>query len=175
VTHLGDRACLLVDGELAADAHDDAMAHLASCCQCRRQVSAYRQLKLWLAQTPAEPAPTLMDRLLPIPERQSLLPAELFPAELFPAEAHRHFTSRFGGPLGASPIRSRARSVAAAGFAASVVVGLGAGVSGSSSVASGAGTVPQSGSTSTLTGVPIGMTLSRPANRAAVSVVYRRP
>jgi anti-sigma factor RsiW len=152
VTHLGDRACLLVDGELDADAHDDAMAHLASCGQCRRQVTAYRHLKAWLAQTPTDPGPALMARLLPIPERHPVL-----------------------CPLtsASSPSRSRARSVAAAGFAASVVVGLGAAATGSS-VAAGSGGASLSGP-STVTSVPIGVTLSRPGNPAAVSVVYRRP
>jgi anti-sigma factor RsiW len=159
VTHLGDRACLLVDGELDAAAHDDAMAHLAGCAQCRRQVTAYRHLKAWLAQTPAEPGPALIARLLPIPERQPVL-----------CELGGH--SFTGSP---SPTRSRARSVAAAGFAASVVVGLGAAATGSSSVAAGSGTSSLSGSTSAVTSLPIGMTLLRPGNPAAVSVVYRRP
>jgi anti-sigma factor RsiW len=157
VTHLGDRACLLVDGELAVDEHDDAMAHLAGCGQCRRQVTAYRHLKAWLAQTPAEPGPALMARLLPIPDRQPML-----------CEAITAFAS------GSSPSRSRARSVAAAGFAASVVVGLGAAATGSSSVAAGGGSASLSGS-STVTSVPIGVNVSRPGNPAAVSVVYRRP
>jgi anti-sigma factor RsiW len=47
--HLGERLCPLVDGQLRHDDRDRALAHLAHCPTCRRQVAEYRRMKQRLA------------------------------------------------------------------------------------------------------------------------------
>jgi anti-sigma factor RsiW len=47
--HLGERLCPLVDGQLCHDDRDRALAHLAHCPACRRQVAEYRRMKQQLA------------------------------------------------------------------------------------------------------------------------------
>ncbi|WP_157488748.1 zf-HC2 domain-containing protein [Pseudofrankia sp. DC12] len=47
--HLGGRLCPLVDGQLRHDDRDRALAHLAHCSSCRRQVAEYRRMKQRLA------------------------------------------------------------------------------------------------------------------------------
>ena len=42
VTHLGNLVGVLIDGELAGDAYDDAVDHLDECAQCRRAVAEQR-------------------------------------------------------------------------------------------------------------------------------------
>ena len=67
----------------------------------------------------------------------------------------------------------RGRSFAAAGLAASVVVGLGGAVSGSSAVSAGA--QASSVSVGTSSGATLNAAVPRPGARVAVAVVYRRP
>jgi anti-sigma factor RsiW len=65
VSHLGDRAAALVDGQLSAEAAGRATAHLAACRPCRDLVEFERLTKIQLASLRG-PAPTadLVGRLL---------------------------------------------------------------------------------------------------------------
>jgi anti-sigma factor RsiW len=177
VTHLGDLTGGLIDGELCGGAHGNAVAHLAECAQCRREVSLHRHVKSLLstAAIQGEPGDDLLAKLLQIPQY------EPFPAQ----SAHRG--SRLPGVRWHAP-----RGVAAAGFAASVVVGLGGAVtvSGALSASSTAASPTPAASTSAApsgaasvsfvpatfvpTG-PVGGPLIRHGERVAATVVYRRP
>jgi anti-sigma factor RsiW len=67
--HLGSRLGALVDGELAHDDRDRALAHLAGCVQCRTLVDAERRLKGQLtAMAMPEPSARLMAALFQIPQ-----------------------------------------------------------------------------------------------------------
>jgi anti-sigma factor RsiW len=69
--HLGTRLGALVDGELAHDDRDRALAHLASCAQCRTLVEAQRTLKSELDAMPMpEPSARLMAALFQIPQNE---------------------------------------------------------------------------------------------------------
>ncbi|MFN8075953.1 MAG: zf-HC2 domain-containing protein [Kineosporiaceae bacterium] len=57
MTHLGERVCDLVDGQLSPAEAEDAAAHLAGCPACRHEVDAARLLKQRLAGL-AGPEPT---------------------------------------------------------------------------------------------------------------------
>jgi hypothetical protein len=69
--HLGGRLGALVDGELAHDDRDRALAHLAGCVQCRTLVEAERALKSRLEAMPMpEPSARLMAALFQIPQSE---------------------------------------------------------------------------------------------------------
>ena len=69
--HLGARLGALVDGELAHDDRDRALAHLAGCAQCRTLVEAERALKGTLSAMPMpEPSARLMASLFQIPQNE---------------------------------------------------------------------------------------------------------
>jgi hypothetical protein len=69
--HLGARLGALVDGELAHDDRDRALAHLAGCAQCRTLVEAERSLKGQLGAMPMpEPSARLMASLFQIPQTE---------------------------------------------------------------------------------------------------------
>ncbi len=69
--HLGARLGALVDGELAHDDRDRALAHLASCAQCRTLVESERTLKSQLDAMPMpEPSARLMAALFQIPQTE---------------------------------------------------------------------------------------------------------
>ncbi|MCM3925292.1 zf-HC2 domain-containing protein [Frankia sp. AiPs1] len=53
--HLGDRVSPLIDHQLDHDARDRALAHLAGCADCQREVAALRQVKARLV-TLGDPA-----------------------------------------------------------------------------------------------------------------------
>ncbi|MFI1963992.1 anti-sigma factor family protein [Streptomyces pathocidini] len=55
--HLGDRLAALVDGELAHDARERVLAHLATCWKCKAEADAQRRLKSVFAEA-APPPPT---------------------------------------------------------------------------------------------------------------------
>jgi Putative zinc-finger len=82
VSHLGDRASALVDGQLSPDAAERATAHLAACRPCRDLVELERLTKIRLVSLQG-PAPTadLVGRLLamggpagPLPPRPGHVP-----------------------------------------------------------------------------------------------------
>lgn len=49
MSHLGDLAAALADNELAADARDRALGHVASCTDCRVEVDQQRRVRSLLA------------------------------------------------------------------------------------------------------------------------------
>ncbi|UNO40070.1 zf-HC2 domain-containing protein [Streptomyces sp. MST-110588] len=66
--HLGDRLAALVDGELGHDARERVLAHLATCCKCRAEADAQRQVKTVFAETaPPGPSEGLLARLQGLP------------------------------------------------------------------------------------------------------------
>ena len=69
--HLGARLGALVDGELAHDDRDRALAHLAGCVLCLTRVEAERALKTRLVATAMrEPSARLMAALFQIPQTE---------------------------------------------------------------------------------------------------------
>ena len=82
MSHLGDRVAALVDGQLDHPARERALAHVAHCPECRRDVEAQRAVKerLSTAPTPQPPPATLaMLRSLaapggPVPPRARTMP-----------------------------------------------------------------------------------------------------
>ena len=194
MTHLGDLVCVLIDDELGGDAYDHAVVHLDECAQCRRDVAEQRWVKAQLAQAQptALPDSVLLARLLQIPELDDARPdpqssRQVSGARVSGAQASAARRSRrlLGRTAPSRPLRTgqparrrtRTRTVAAAGFAASVVVGFSGAISGSAAVSSGVGasaTTPSAFSAAAL-GTPISAVLPRPNTRLAVSVVYRRP
>jgi hypothetical protein len=183
VTHLGNLVGALIDDELGGDAYDHAVVHLDECAQCRRDVAEQRWVKAQLAQArPAEaPGQGFLARLLQIPELESL-PADSQARQVrSPGQARsRRLIGRAapsrplrtGQPAGR---RVRPRTVAAAGFAASVVVGFSGAISGSAAVPTGVGAAGTSAFPAAAVGSPISAVVPRPGARNAVSVVYRRP
>ncbi|MCW2915584.1 MAG: putative transrane anti-sigma factor [Actinomycetia bacterium] len=64
MSHLGERLTALVDGELGHDERDRALAHLATCEQCRGEADTFRRLKSRLRALDEVAASTdLMGRL----------------------------------------------------------------------------------------------------------------
>jgi len=197
---------VLIDGELTADAHEQALAHLAECGQCWRAAADYRRVKALVAAVDdcSDPSPDFLGRLLTIPKieaRQAGQAGQLGQVER---------SDEAGPPIGHAPSRPRSRrllgrtapsrplktgvpatnrrprnrTVAAAGFAASVVVGLGGAISGSAAITATAGSVGAPGPSApttlptnavSLVAIPAGAVVPRPSGRVAVSVVYRRP
>jgi len=153
--------------------HGDAVSHLADCAMCRREVATHRYLKSMLATSDpqAEPGADLFDRLLLIPQVEPVVAATALRSP---------WPSWFAAPqvLHGHGVRA----IAAAGFAASVVVGLGTAIAGAGTVAAGAGPYqPPATATvaanvaSTRTGMAVDVAARYPSSRTAVSAVYRRP
>ena len=232
MTHLGDAASALVDGELDAETTRHALAHVAGCRCCKAAVDAERTLKAQLARDPVLPElPSgLLDSLLSLAVRVELsqragsamgapgsvalaMPAAPTGATAFvsaQASSRRPpWRSVRAAPRGradsAGPgrlVRGRPHGtyVAAAGLAASVMVGLGggtlAGTAGSaahapsgpnastSSIATASPVASPSASTSGAVAVPSSAapipsidarSIVRTQSRSALSVIYRRP
>jgi anti-sigma factor RsiW len=107
VTHLGEVAAALVDGELDHASRERAQRHLAHCGPCRAEVEAQRRLKAvlgGLAGTP-RPAPDLTARLLalPVPGTDRVSTGPLRPAGPVSLRSAP-------GPSGSRRPRSRSRS-----------------------------------------------------------------
>ena len=99
--HLGARLGALVDGELAHDDRDRALAHLAGCAQCRTLVEAERALKTRLEATAMpEPSARLMASLFQIPQTHGTRRDDDDPP--FGAGGDRPRSSAFGSLLGRS-------------------------------------------------------------------------
>jgi hypothetical protein len=120
----------------------------------------------------------LLARLLQIPESEAVPLKAQSPRLLSQSRSRRLLRRtgpsrplRTGQPAGR---RVRTRSVAAAGFAASVVVGFSGAISGSAAVPTGVGAATSAFPAVDL-GAPISAVVPRPGARTAVSVVYRRP
>ncbi|WP_069170875.1 anti-sigma factor family protein [Streptomyces griseus] len=66
--HLGDRLAALVDGELAHDARERVLAHLATCSRCKAEADAQRRLKSAFASAaPPSPSEGFLARLQGLP------------------------------------------------------------------------------------------------------------
>ncbi|GAA2369183.1 anti-sigma factor family protein [Nonomuraea africana] len=82
MSHLGERLSALVDGELRHAERERALAHLAFCADCRREVEATRALKSRLRSLdgPSMPADLTMSLLRmgepgdPVPPRERPFP-----------------------------------------------------------------------------------------------------
>lgn len=204
MTHIGDLSGALIDRELDGAARDEAHRHLEGCVQCRREVSEQEQTKsvLEAMRLPVAPTPALLARLAMIPESAQVPDAEPDAVlERLGVTVRRSRSRRLlgrtppsrpvaktaqagkGAPVSlktgrpAAGRRAAVRSVAAAGFAASVVVGLGGAVSGSAApAAAGARTsAPTDTGRTAVTLTALDTPVRRPEGRTPVSVVYRRP
>lgn len=229
MTHLGDAASALVDGELDAETARHALGHVAGCQCCKAAVDAERALKTRLAGGAAVPAlpPGLLESLLNVAvrvelsERVGAAPAACGSLTLA-ASAPRVGASALGsssrrppwravqasprgradsaGPGRTSRGRPHGTYVAAAGLAASVMVGLGGGSLADSGGAGNAAHSPAGSNamTSTITSAAAARATASPTptevtgssapilsidaraivraqSRPALSVVYRRP
>jgi hypothetical protein len=194
MSHLGDLSTVLADDEcgtwadLPTDVRLRALAHVAGCPSCRADVDEQRRVKARMRF--AAGAPTLHAMPAGLLDSLLRLPASPQPSAALgrPAQLVTHAP--------ASRLIARGRYVAAAGIAASVVVGLG---SGGSVLAGAAGRAPAPGPTGAPTVSPAGSPgaanvstgfgpisglatgptvktmMSRPFAAGALSVVYRRP
>jgi anti-sigma factor RsiW len=115
VSHLGDRAAALVDGQLSPDAAGRATAHLAACRPCRDLVELERLTKLRLVNLHG-PAPTadLVGRLLamggpagPLPPRPGHVPGMPRPRTV----PLRTMVGSSSGSVQGTPVRPARRSV----------------------------------------------------------------
>jgi anti-sigma factor RsiW len=94
VSHLGERITALVDGELDHDARDRALAHLATCGQCRAEADAQRRLKRRLRSlNEATPSSNLLTRLYAMGEPGGPIPPRARP---MPGGARAPFVPRPG-------------------------------------------------------------------------------
>ncbi|WP_113704450.1 anti-sigma factor family protein [Nonomuraea lactucae] len=111
MSHLGERVSALVDGELSHTDRDRALAHLAFCADCRREVESMRALKSRLR--------SLDDLAMPVDLTMSLLRMAEPGGPLPPRE--RPFPTRtFGGvpipgPHSIAPLDNRPRRDASGG------------------------------------------------------------
>ena len=116
MTHLGEVAAALVDGELDHSARERAYRHLADCADCRAEVEAQRRTKAALSGLAPAPAPdALSARLLalqvPGTDRIAGAPAPVRPATVRPAS----------GPANRRPARRGLRRRTAVGSAVAVL------------------------------------------------------
>ncbi|MEN0129987.1 MAG: zf-HC2 domain-containing protein [Brevundimonas sp.] len=149
MSHLGSRISALVDGQLAPAVAERAMAHVAACPECARELAAARAARAALAAAVDDvtPAPDLADRLLSMtaPERPAPAPRASDPFApparrtvhdmasygLHRGPARRVWASRTGGALcGEVPMRRTASriivcSVAGVGAVAALLFVLG--------------------------------------------------
>ncbi|TGN81485.1 zf-HC2 domain-containing protein [Streptomyces bauhiniae] len=86
--HLGDRLSALVDGELGHESRDRVLAHLATCCRCRAEADAQRQLKNVFAEAaPPPPSESFLARLQGLPGGDADGPGERFAFSYVPADS----------------------------------------------------------------------------------------
>ncbi|HSK27470.1 MAG TPA: zf-HC2 domain-containing protein [Jiangellales bacterium] len=142
MSHLGDRVSALADGHLDHQERDRALAHVARCDACRREVEQERRTRALLAELPGPPpSEPLLGALLALgspdspPAHRTPPPT---PAGAVPSVPRRPAPDRPGGdrpadradprrPQTRARSASRARRVraAAAGALAVAAVGLG--------------------------------------------------
>ncbi|MEV5411640.1 anti-sigma factor [Thermopolyspora sp. NPDC052614] len=129
MSHLGELASALVDGELGHRERERALAHLTFCADCRREVEATRAIKARLRSldSPAVPADLTMS-LLRMAEPGGPMPPRVRPFEPAYGLAPLDNRPRRGGPSsnGAAtgpgrPGRSRRMGYVAVGMASAAV------------------------------------------------------
>ncbi|HEU4912722.1 MAG TPA: zf-HC2 domain-containing protein [Actinomycetes bacterium] len=115
MTHLGDRIAALADGELDHPARDRALAHVAHCASCRRELEAQRAVKETLSAAPSPLlATTTLDSLRgladlggPVPPRARTMPQGPLVPEL-PAPGRRPRGARRDSRRPGDRVRRRA-------------------------------------------------------------------
>jgi anti-sigma factor RsiW len=134
MSHLGERASALVDGELGHADRERALAHLTFCADCRAELDAIRALKSRLRSLPPPGMPgDLMTSLLrmsepggPLPPRVRPFPAPVAPAAYSltgaPADNRPRRGASLRGPVRTGPGR-RAGYVAVGVASAAVALG----------------------------------------------------
>ncbi len=208
MNHLRDLSTVLADDEsgtwvdVPVDVRLRALAHVADCPSCRADVEEQRRVKARMRL--AAGAPTLqampaglLDSLLRLPASPQQPARSSSPAPLVTSANTRRPPPRAasGVPRGVAGQLARGRYVAAAGIAASVVVGLGgggsvlAGAAGGGAAPGPAGASPSAptvgatglvgtsgtGFAQTVAGFATTAPTNRPFAASALSVVYRRP
>jgi anti-sigma factor RsiW len=137
MSHLGERASALIDGELGHRERERALAHLTFCADCRREVEQMRALKSRLRSLDAPPVPVdLTMSLLRMSEPGGPLPPRVRPFDsaaayggygAVSALAPQDNRPRRGGPSPSGPGRSgrarRAGYVAVGVASAAVALG----------------------------------------------------
>ncbi|MEU7896568.1 zf-HC2 domain-containing protein [Nonomuraea sp. NPDC049152] len=134
MSHLGERASALVDGELRHAERERALAHLAFCADCRREVESMRALKSRLRSLEGPPMPAdLTMSLLRMGEPGDPMPPRERPFPTFggvPLPGPRSIAPPDNRPRGTSgsssrPGRSRRRPAYVAVGVVSAAVALG--------------------------------------------------
>ncbi|GGL08494.1 hypothetical protein Sme01_12930 [Sphaerisporangium melleum] len=106
MSHLGERASALIDGELGHAERERALAHLTFCADCRAELEAMRALKsrLRALEAPAVPADLTMSLLRmaepggPLPPRVRPFPAPSYSLSGSPADNRPRRHGGFTGP-----------------------------------------------------------------------------
>ena len=106
MSHLGERASALVDGELGHTERERALAHLTFCADCRAELDAIRALKSRLRSLdpPAVPADLTMSLLRmsepggPLPPRVRPFPASAYSLNAGPGDNRPRRAAGFTGP-----------------------------------------------------------------------------
>jgi anti-sigma factor RsiW len=158
--HLGDLGAALVDDQLSPETRDLALAHLASCPECQRDVEQQRRLKARL-RCLAEPA---------LPLNLALRLHALKP----PADHDEHDADEpSGGALAlAFPMRERARLLSArrgrllAGAASLVLLGVGTAYAAGSDIQPAAPAGTTSGASSTSRTQAVTTSVSQPVSQS---------
>ncbi|WP_248963712.1 anti-sigma factor family protein [Sphaerisporangium perillae] len=130
MSHLGERASALIDGELGHAERERALAHLTFCADCRAELDAMRALKSRLRSLdpPAMPADLTMSLLRmsepggPLPPRVRPFPTTSYSLNGAPADNRPRRGSGFSGP-GRSGGNRRAGYVAVGVASAAVALG----------------------------------------------------
>ncbi|MET8144686.1 anti-sigma factor [Sphaerisporangium sp. NPDC005288] len=106
MSHLGERASALIDGELGHAERERALAHLTFCADCRAELDAMRALKSRLRslEPPAVPADLTMSLLRmsepggPVPPRVRPFPTPSYSLNGAPADNRPGRRGGFSGP-----------------------------------------------------------------------------
>lgn len=127
MSHLGERASALMDGELGHAERERALAHLTFCADCRAELDAIRALKSRLRSLdpPAVPADLTMSLLRmsepggPLPPRVRPIPNMSYTLPSAPVDNRPRRNAGFSGPGRAG--RSRRAGYVAVGVASAAV------------------------------------------------------
>ncbi|WP_405141597.1 anti-sigma factor [Sphaerisporangium sp. NBC_01403] len=130
MSHLGERASALIDGELGHAERERALAHLTFCADCRAELDAIRALKSRLRSLdpPAVPADLTMSLLRmsepggPLPPRVRPFPNPTYSLTSAPIDNRPRRSGGFAGP-GRSGGNRRAGYVAVGVASAAVALG----------------------------------------------------
>jgi anti-sigma factor RsiW len=104
MSHVGARSAELVDGEAGDTDRERALAHLAVCGECRREVDALRRIKTRIATLPNPEPPSDLKRRLknieaagpPVPPRSRIMPGVYRPGPVAAPGRERPLTRPIG-------------------------------------------------------------------------------